>query len=82
MGLPNGPRLYLCPECGNSYRDAGHLECRSAVLEPNTPSSVTVHCHVCDAKPTVARKPCLHATCKGNVIDPEWDQCLTCGLSQ
>jgi hypothetical protein len=72
IGLPNGPRIYLCPQCRHSYSDAGELECRSAVLEPNKPSSVTIRCYVCGEVQAVVRQRCVHhSDCKGNVIDLE-----------
>lgn len=82
VGLPNGPRVYLCPLCRHSNPDAGELECRSAVLEPNEPMSTRVRCCVCEEPQAVLRRQCVHSECKGNVIDADWDECLTCGRRQ
>jgi len=78
LGFSKKRRSYLCPICSNAHSDA-ELECRSAVLEPNTPDSISVYCFVCRQTSAVTREPCTADDCKGNVIDVMRRECLTCG---
>jgi hypothetical protein len=70
-------RAYGCPNCCHANKDV-ELECRTGVLRPNTPTSTTLYCFICDSESIVERQTCTHADCKGNVFDPEWDECLAC----
>ena len=81
FGLPPKRRMYLCPVCRHSYEDS-ELEARTAVLQPNTPQANEVYCFVCRTSSAVTRDSCAENDCKGNVLDPERDECLACGKNQ
>lgn len=72
-----GQRAYGCPVCCHASSDV-ELKCMTAQLRPNTPRSTSVYCFICDTTSPVERVPCAKSGCKGNVRDPEWDECLTC----
>lgn len=81
FGFSRKGRKYLCTICCHAS-EYEYLECRTAVLTPNTPVSTQLTCFVCGQNETVVRQRCIVSECKGNVIDPEWDECLTCGSTQ
>lgn len=69
-------RAYYCPDCVE--RDIGlESNAKSARLLPNTPTSTTAYCYVCERSREVHRMKC--GKCVGNVIDMEEEICLTCG---
>jgi len=70
-------RRYICDNCSKSSEVDAQFRIESALLSPNTPESTTVHCFVCGQDSVVVRQRCPN--CKGNVIDPEWSECLSCG---
>ncbi len=78
LGFDRKRRGYRCPICYISHRKV-HFENKFAVLEPNSPDSKEVYCFVCDTKSEVIRKACANSKCRGNVLDPDGDECLTCG---
>jgi hypothetical protein len=79
LGLNKKQRRYLCLACHQSCTDFDDpLECKFAVLRPNTPESTTVFCFVCNAETPVLRVACKAADCKGNVIHAEDAVCLSC----
>ena len=78
FGFDRNRRGYRCPIC---YRASGYVEFNNAfaVLEPNSPNSSEIYCFVCETKSIVVRKACTKPNCRGNVVDPDWSECLTCG---
>lgn len=77
FGFTKRQRAYGCPNCCHANSDL-ELECRTALLRPNKPSSETIYCFICDKESTIERQDCVYDDCKGNVYDPDWDECLTC----
>ncbi|MCM2524374.1 hypothetical protein NDN64_07360 [Stenotrophomonas maltophilia] len=77
--IPAKPRHYLCPHCTWRIMRDEDVEVRSAVLDPNEPSSVKVHCAICNLGHPVERVDCSNEECPGNVLCTEWGYCLTCG---
>lgn len=77
FGFDKRQRSYICPYCSN-LEHAEDLECRTAQLRPNSPTSKSVFCFVCERTSEVIRANCIDPDCKGNVRDEGHDQCLTC----
>lgn len=77
-GINKTQRWYICPECHYETRDM-ELYPKCAQLKPNSSKSNTVLCYICDKLHDVGRKHCEETECKGNVISPEMEMCLTCG---
>jgi len=77
FGFTKRQRAYGCPNCCHSSKYVT-LECRTALLRPNNPSSKTIYCFICDTESTIERQDCTFEDCKGNVYDSDWDECLTC----
>ncbi|GAA5531526.1 hypothetical protein [Herpetosiphon gulosus] len=73
-------RRYMCPIC---LRNCTEMDIYPdlAQLQPNTPSSTTLYCIVCQKTIDVKRIDCQSDNCKGNVISHN-DMCLTCGAGQ
>ena len=84
LGFNKKQRAYICPECTRQCGWADdEIQPATAQLNPNSPSSVNVHCFVCLNDFDVVRKKCDRPDCKGNVIlDGEDCECLTCFASQ
>lgn len=78
FGFDRKRRGYRCPVCYRAHGDV-EFENKSAVLEPNSPESVELYCFVCETKTAVVRQSCGNLKCRGNVLDPERTECLTCG---
>lgn len=69
-------RVYKCPAC--HFRDAGlTTHPATAQLDPNTPNSTNVKCFACGTNTEITRTNCHN--CKGNVVDNEYNYCLSCG---
>ncbi|WP_050028231.1 hypothetical protein [Verrucomicrobium sp. BvORR034] len=77
FGYNKKQRVYGCPTCSRAYAEFG-LECKTAQLRPNTAGSTTLFCFICGNEVTVERRDCNQGECKGNVYDPDDNQCLTC----
>ena len=77
FGFEKKQRAYFCPECSLADRDAP-VKCKTAQLKPNTPESTEIYCFVCRKTSQIERRACDSSECKGNVICPDWDYCLTC----
>ncbi len=76
-------RPYFCPLCKHGIeRDYGTLSSKWAFLNPNQPTSKTVHCLNCHRSFRVQREKCKINGCKGNVLyDAGYADgliCLTC----
>lgn len=83
LGLNKKQRRHLCYSCHRSSMDFNNpLECRFAVLRPNTAESTKLFCVVCNKETEVRRSSCSEAECKGNVIHSEEEVCLTCFKDQ
>ena len=70
-------RAYACLNCCNAHDDAP-LDCYTAQLCPNTPSSTNAYCFLCDTSIAVERRRCKNPDCKGNVFDSGMDECMSC----
>ena len=79
LGIDKTQRRYSCPSCRRPSRD---IELRGffAQLRPNESDSTKLFCFVCGETHTIERKDCVFDGCRGNVIDPNLNECLTCGL--
>lgn len=79
FGISKKQRRYLCPHC---YFDMGKFPeaVPLAHLNPNTSTSTTVSCFLCQKDTKVKRVTCSDNDCKSNVIatDPEIGMCLVC----
>ncbi|MCG7899015.1 MAG: hypothetical protein JAY85_11215 [Candidatus Thiodiazotropha weberae] len=82
LGVNLKQRNYYCPSCNywlNHEVDVG--DSNFAVLTPNTPTSTSLYCIVCDTVYDVERVKCKEPDCKGNVIGGD-GYCLTCFSEQ
>ena len=70
-------RQYICSKCAYNSRDEDLLP-KTALLQPNSPSSTKVYCFICENEYSVKRENCNQKECKGNVIEAEGGVCLTC----
>lgn len=77
FGFNKRQRRYTCYNCYAACRD-WNLPLKTAQLKPNTPTSSTVYCFVCEETLAVKRRACEDEDCKGNVIVLDDDICLTC----
>lgn len=71
-------RLYNCPECSYATREYSFTTPRYAVLRPNTSTSESLYCFVCEKDHHVTRKRCSNSECPGNVISTDNSQCCIC----
>ncbi len=71
-------RRYICPHCNHESGDA-ETRPKTAILVPNTASSTTLYCFVCELEMAVERVDCEDPECPGNVISPEFEICAACG---
>ena len=71
-------RRYICPHCNHESGEA-ETRPRTAILAPNTPSSTTLYCFVCELEMDVKRMDCEDPECPGNVISQDHEICATCG---
>lgn len=79
FGLRRRQRRYICYHCTMNCNDH-HKDIRLAQLRPAKSGSKNIFCFICGTDRPVVRKPCKEPDCKGNVLDAEWDVCLTCGV--
>ncbi len=77
FGFDKKQRWYVCPSCLRAIQNFDGLP-KLAQLRPNTPTSTSIVCMLCDGGITVVRQNCTNSDCKGNVVD-NYGQCLTCG---
>nr|WP_123784787.1 hypothetical protein [Pirellula staleyi] len=77
FGFNARQRRYRCYNCQLENSDSD-IVVDTAQLQPNTPTSITVHCFVCRGNYDVVRQKCPKRGCKGNVLDAEDRICLTC----
>lgn len=78
-GFNKKQRRYMCPNCHSDMRKYSEPD-MFAQLRPNSPSSSTIYCVLCQQETDVLRKACSDKECKSNVIaaDPEIGICLLC----
>jgi len=77
FGFNKRQRRYVCYNCYLACRD-WDLPVRTAQLKPNSPTSESVYCFVCEETLAVERRSCENDECKGNVLDADDGICLTC----
>jgi len=70
-------RNYACYDCWLNCREFDGTA-NLAKLKPNTSTSTSLYCILCDQERNVIRKKCDKTDCKGNVLDAEDEVCLTC----
>ena len=70
-------RRYTCPACYSKANTDNGFEHKLALLQPNSATSTTLYCLICNATYPVDRDGCTEAKCKGNVISED-GMCLTC----
>lgn len=82
FGLKRGLRRYRCYRCHTACDGDWAIEFDEdkglAQLEHRGPEATQIHCLTCGESYKVLRKPCTAADCRGSVIDPEDNVCLTC----
>lgn len=71
-------RRYICPGCYDASENS-QIQSRTAVLKPNTPSSATLYCFVCDENVAIEREDCPYEGCRENVLSHQYGICATCG---
>jgi hypothetical protein len=76
FGFEKGQRHYICHTC--ACRCINGNRPRIAFLKPNTPTSTSLYCPICDESYEVIRRKCGEAGCRGNVLHPDGEVCLTC----
>jgi hypothetical protein len=78
-GFVNNQRSYCCPVCQSrdGYRDKPLL---TAQLRPNTSTSTSIYCFVCEQSTAVRWVDCPESDCRGNVMGTSDQRCLTCSM--
>jgi len=76
-------RKYYCPKCNNGLHGdfSSEVDSKWTILSPNTPTSETVKCLICQGEYSIKRIKCQQDSCKGNAIvnSEEYDElCLSC----
>jgi hypothetical protein len=82
FGFNKRQRRYICENCLGESDYFENRYPRLAHLKPNNPDSTNLYCILCEQDRTVIRKDCINENCKGNVIDAETRECLTCNFEQ
>ncbi len=80
LGIDPKQRAYFCPKCLNMANTDAGFDFPLAVLRPKSISATRLYCPVCNEEHEVKRQGCEKKGCPGNVIDPEYSTCLTCGF--
>lgn len=82
LGADLKSRWYICSGCEIGAPDYFETPPRTAQLRPKGPNATDIFCFVCGITSTVSRRACSDPDCKGNVIDPSENVCLTCHRDQ